>query len=205
MCCYLKNFSLDFVLLVLKVYPIQVIISLPLWVKLTMGQLLLIFLCSFSSFFSYVRGILVANHFSLLLIAGCILAIQQIITHNEHFRYSFWSVAIFWTASETLIPWLKQHEVTERASQSFSLPNQFFPKITIFRCFDVCSVRSPKIFDLQGKKSTVRPLFPGYNSVSYDLDHNRLHQTKIVEPWKLPPSGLLRIYAMEAIYDVGLH
>ena len=48
-------------------------------IKLTMGQLLLFFLCNFSSFFSYVGGIPV-NHFSLLLIDRYILAIQQIIT-----------------------------------------------------------------------------------------------------------------------------
>ena len=104
-CCYLKNVALDFVLLVLKLCPIQVVISLPLWIKLTMGQLLLFFLCNFSSFFSYVGGILVTNHFSLLLIDRYILAIQQIITIEEHLWYSFWSVAIFWTASETLAPW----------------------------------------------------------------------------------------------------
>ena len=31
---YLKNVAFDFVFLVLKLYPIQVIISLPLWIKL---------------------------------------------------------------------------------------------------------------------------------------------------------------------------
>ena len=102
--CYLKNVALDFVFLVLKLCPIQVVISLPLWIKLTMGQLLLFFLCNFSSFFSYVRGIPVTNHFSLLLIDRYILAIQQIITYKEHLQYSFWSVAIFWTSSEALAP-----------------------------------------------------------------------------------------------------
>ena len=66
--------------------PIQVVISLPLWVKLTMGQLLLFFLCNFSSFFSYVARIPVTNHFSLLAsyIDRHILAVQQFISHNEH-------------------------------------------------------------------------------------------------------------------------
>ena len=54
--------------LVLKLCPIQVVISLPLWIKLTMGQLLLLFLCNFCSFFSYVGGVLVINLFSMLLI-----------------------------------------------------------------------------------------------------------------------------------------
>ena len=75
--------------LVLKLCPIQAVISLPLWIKLTMGQLLLFFLCNVSNFFSYVGGILVTNHISLLSIDRYILAIQQIITHKEHLRYSF--------------------------------------------------------------------------------------------------------------------
>ena len=92
---YLKNVTLDFVLLVLKFCFIQVVISLPLCTKLTIGQLLLFFLCNFCSCFSYVEGIHVTNHSSLLLIDTYILAIQQIITHKEHLRYSFWFVAIF--------------------------------------------------------------------------------------------------------------
>ena len=103
--CYLKNVALDFVFLVLKLCPTQVVISLPLWIDITMGQLLLFFLCNFSSFFSYVRGIPVTNHFSLLLVGRYILAIHQIITHKEHLRYIFWSVVIFWTSSEALAPW----------------------------------------------------------------------------------------------------
>ena len=69
-----------------------------------MGQLLLFFLCNFSSIFSYVGGIPVTNYFSLLLIDRYILAVQQIITHKEHLQYSFWSVPIFWTSSEALAP-----------------------------------------------------------------------------------------------------
>ena len=65
-----------------------------------MGQLLLFILYNFSSFFSFVGIILVTNHFSLLLIDRYIFTIQQIRTHKENLQYSFWSVAIFWTASE---------------------------------------------------------------------------------------------------------
>ena len=61
----------------------------PLWIKLTMGQLLLFFLCNFSSFFSDVGGILLTNYFSLFVVNRYILAIQQIITREEHLRYSF--------------------------------------------------------------------------------------------------------------------
>ena len=75
--------------LVLKLCPIQVVISLPLWMKLTMGQLLIFFLCNYSVLFSYIGGIPGTNHFLLLLIDRYILAIQQIITHKEHLRYSF--------------------------------------------------------------------------------------------------------------------
>ena len=40
-------------------------------------------------FFSYAEGILVINHFSLLLIDRYILDIQEIITHKEDLGYSF--------------------------------------------------------------------------------------------------------------------
>ena len=55
---------MDFMLLVLKLCSIQVVILLPLWIKLTMGWLLLFF-CSASA--------------AVLLIDGYILAIHQII------------------------------------------------------------------------------------------------------------------------------
>ena len=45
----------------LKLYHIQVVVSLPLWIKLTIRQLLLYFLCNFWSFFSYVGRFLVTN------------------------------------------------------------------------------------------------------------------------------------------------
>ena len=66
----LKNVALEFALFVLKLYPIQVVISLPLWKKHTMGELLLLFLCNVCSFCSYVGGVLVTNLFSLLLTDG---------------------------------------------------------------------------------------------------------------------------------------
>ena len=124
--------------LVLKLCPIQVAISLPLWIKLTMGQLLPFFLCNFSSFFGYVGGIPVTSHFSLLLIDRYILAMQQIITHKEHLRYSFWSAAIFYSFGTIFI-------TTESGCGLSSLKviftEQFLAEVAIFRCFDVCSVR----------------------------------------------------------------
>ena len=41
--CYLKNVALDFVLLVLKLYPIQTVISHPLWIKLTKWPVIALF------------------------------------------------------------------------------------------------------------------------------------------------------------------
>ena len=41
-----------------------------------------------------------------------------------------------------------------------------FTKATIFRCFDLCSVRPPQIFQIQAKIWTIRPVFPDYLSVS---------------------------------------
>ena len=68
-------------------------------------QLLLFFLCNFSSFLAYVGGVLVTTLFSLLLIDRYISVIQQIIIYEEYLRYSFWSVAKFWTSSEVLAVW----------------------------------------------------------------------------------------------------
>ena len=86
-CSYLKNVALDFVLLVLKLYSNQVVISPPLWMKLTMGQLLIFILCNFSGFICYVEGVPVTNLFSV--IDEYISAIKKIITHEGHLRYCF--------------------------------------------------------------------------------------------------------------------
>ena len=69
-CSYLENNVLYFVLLVLKLCSTLVVISLPFWIKLTLGQLLLLFLYNCCSIFSYVGGVLVTNPFTLLLING---------------------------------------------------------------------------------------------------------------------------------------
>ena len=65
-----------------------------------------LFFCETSaSFLAYVGGVLGTNLFhSLLMINKYLLAIQQIRTHEEYLRYTFRSVAIFWTASEVLAP-----------------------------------------------------------------------------------------------------
>ena len=87
------------------------------------GPVIALFSVKFQQNFSYAGGILVTNHFSLLLIDRYILAIQQIITYEEHLRYSFWSAAIFWTALEALAPWSQQQKVAKTTSKSLSLSN----------------------------------------------------------------------------------
>ena len=156
-CCYLKNVALDFVLLVLKLCSIIVIISLPLWIKLTMDQLFLFFLYNFSSFFSYVGGMLKPTILQIYYYRY-ILAIQQIVTHDEHLWYSFWSVAIFWTASEALAPWSKQQKVAKTASKSFLLSNSS-QKSPFFAVLMYALYGHPRYFKLKQKYqqySTVR-------------------------------------------------
>ena len=103
-----------------NLYPIQVVVSLPWWIKHTMRQLLIFFLWKCLSFFSYVGGALVFNFFSVILFDKHILAIQQTITHEEDLWHSFWSVTICWTAAEALVPWSKQQKM---AKKSFLLGN----------------------------------------------------------------------------------
>ena len=110
---YLENVAFDFVLFVLELYPMHRYLT-PIMDKNQHWPFIDLFSVQLLQPFSYIRGVLVTNIFSLLLIDRDILAIQQIITHEEHLQYSFWSVAIFWTASErwnhghNSRKWLKQ-------------------------------------------------------------------------------------------------
>ena len=92
-----KNAAWDFVLLllVLKLYPIQVVISLPLWIKFSMDQFCSFFYETLAAFLAYVGGVLGTKLFAQFVTDRYILAIQQIITHEEYLRYS--CVAIFGT------------------------------------------------------------------------------------------------------------
>ena len=87
---FLQNFAWDFALLVLKLYPMQVAISVLLWIKLAMGQLLLFFSTKFHQFLQLMLEVSYEPKFfhSLLLIDWYILAIQQIITQEEHLQYT---------------------------------------------------------------------------------------------------------------------
>ena len=135
---------MDFVLLFLKIYPIQFVISLPLCIKLTIGQLLLFFLCNFSSIFEYVLGIVVTNH-PLLVTDRYILANAQ------------GAFAILCLICSDLLNCLK-----------VIFTKHFRTKVTICHCFHACYVWPPQIFKVQAKTSTVRPVFPDYLSISYD-------------------------------------
>ena len=86
-------------------------------------------------------------------------------------------------------------------SQSHFHCEQFLRKATIFRCFDVSSVRPPQIFQVQAKISTVRPVFPNYLSVSYDyvsydvININILHH--VLKGGKIVKTFLKTTYYMK--------
>ena len=75
-CSYHEIVALCFARFVLKLYHIQVFITLPLWIKLTMGQLLLLFLSNYYSFF-YLPLSCPSNQPFFNVIDWYILAIQQ--------------------------------------------------------------------------------------------------------------------------------
>ena len=58
------------------------------------GLVIALFCANLVAFLAYARGALVTNLFSLLLMERYVLAIHHIITHEEHFGYSFLTVVI---------------------------------------------------------------------------------------------------------------
>ena len=115
--------------------------SLSLWIKLTMDQLLLFFLCNLSSF-SATSEVLLTNHFSLLLTDKYILAIQQIMTHKEHLRYS-------WRSSE--LPQKPWHHVHNNRSGWNSLGSHFYwtgPAIVAIFCWCMLCMATSDISSL---------------------------------------------------------
>ena len=85
---YLKNVALDFVFGFAAIpHPSCYLTSIM--DKTHHGPVIALFSVQLQQLFSYVGGIPVTNHFTLLFIDRYILAIQQIITHKEHLRYSF--------------------------------------------------------------------------------------------------------------------
>ena len=153
-CSYLKNVDLDFVPLVLKLYPIQFFISLPLEIKLTMGQLLTFFLCNSWTFLSY-----------WLIYFGY--------SANYNAREAFVIIFLIFSDLRNCLRSVGTIVITTESdwnSLKIILIKQFLSKATIFCCFHVFSVRSPQIFQVQAKISTIGPVFPEYLSVSDNCD-----------------------------------
>ena len=145
--------------MVLKFHPIQVVISLPLWMKLIMSQLLLLFLCTFWSFFSYSGGVLVSKY-------------------NRPF-YCYWLIyfgySVYFNAqSIDILNCLRSVGIivltTESGLNSLKVvfTGKLPTKASICQCFDVFSVRPPQIFQVQVKISSIWPVFLDYLSVFYD-------------------------------------
>ena len=129
-------------LLVLKLYPIQVVVSLPLWIKLAMGQLLLFFLCNFSSFFSLRQRCLRNQPFFTVIdwyfgysanynTRGAFAILFLICSDLLNFFRSFWTMVIITESGYNILKVI--------------FTKQFLWKVTIFHCFDVCSVRPHQI------------------------------------------------------------
>ena len=143
---FLKNVALEFVLLVLKLYPIQVVISLPLWIKLTMGQLLLFFLCNFSSFFSLRRSCPRNQTFFTV--------IDWQIYFWYSANYNTWrALAILFLICSDLLNC--QQKVAKTISKSFSLSNSSQKFFSLFRCM-LCTVNSDILSSNRNINSTVR-------------------------------------------------
>ena len=125
-----------------------------------------LFLCNFNSFFNYVGGVQVTNLFSLLWIDWCIMAIQQIITRG--------ALAILFLICSDLLSCFRSVGTMVITTESgynclkVIFTEQFLTKVTFFCYFEVGSVQSPWIFQVQAKTSTVRPLFSDYPSISFD-------------------------------------
>ena len=152
-CCYLKNAPVDLEHLALKLCPIQIVICFSLWINLTTGLSV-----QLQQLYSYVGGTLLTNQFSLLLIDPCVLAIYQITTHEKHLRYCFWSVAIFWTASEVLAPWSQQQKVAKTIWKSLSLSN-YSQKLPFFFVLMYVLYGDPRYFKFKQKYQQYGPCF----------------------------------------------
>ena len=104
---------------------------------------------------------------SLLLIDKHILVIHQILNNNT--RGAF---AIHFLICSDLLNYLRSLGTIVRTTESGQnslkviFTKQFLTKVTIIRCFDVCSAQPPQIFQVKAKISTVRSDL----SVSYDYD-----------------------------------
>ena len=72
--------------------------------------------------------------------------------------YTFWSVAIFWTGSETSAQWSKQQKVAKTISKSFSLSNSSQkPPVFAFLMYGLYG--HPRDFNSKWKYQQYRPCF----------------------------------------------
>ena len=145
----------------------KVAISPPLYIKLTMGQLLLLFLWNFCSFFSYVKGVLVTNLSSLLLIDifwlfSKLYHTRSICDNLFYLKRSSELPQKRWHHSHNNRKWLKQPQ-----SNFYEAITHKCHHFSLFWCI-LCT--ATQIFQVQAKISTIRPVFPGYVSVSYEHD-----------------------------------
>ena len=156
----------------MKLYHIEVVISFSLWIKLTMNQLLLLFLCNFCSSFSYVESVLVTNLFSLLLICG----------YSANYNTQGAFVIIFLICNDVLnclrsVGTIVITTQIGKSSLKIIFTKQFLTKASIFCCFDVFmyDYRRYSVFQVQAKISAIRLLFH-YLSVSYDYGARNLDE-----------------------------
>ena len=107
-------------MLLVLLYPIQV--SPLLWIKFTMSKLLLLFLCNFYSFFSYVRGALVTRTF-----CHCYWLIYFVYSANYNTRGAFVIILLICSdllnSLESVGTIAITTEMVKTASKLFSLSN----------------------------------------------------------------------------------
>ena len=129
---YLKNVALDFVLLVFKLYSIQVVSSAPLLIKLTTSQLLLFFLFGFRSFFG-LRWMCCRNQpfFTVWLV-------EVYFSYSANYNAQGVFAILFVVCSDLLhcpmALWSKQQKVLKTVSKSFwAIPHKSH-HVSLFWC-----------------------------------------------------------------------
>ena len=158
------------------------------------GSVIALFSVQLQQTFSYTGSIAVTNHFSLLLTDRYILAIQQIITHEKHLRYSFWSVAIFGRVSEALAPWSQQQKLAKTTSESLSLSNSS-QKSPFFAVLMYTLYGHPRYLKFKWKYQQYGPCFQ--TIFPFLMTMHKLHLTTILKKKVFWPSILLHIKKKE--------
>ena len=131
------------------------------------GPVIAPFLRNFCNIFSSAGGVLVSKQPTFFHLFSTFFGYSG----NCNTRRAF---VIIFLISKNLLNYLKMcwhhsHDDRKWLKQPQSHFHWAIPhKATIFRCFDLFSVRPPQIFQVQAKTSTIQPIFPDYLSVSYD-------------------------------------